>query len=231
MLSFCFFFTTAGSISCCQWAKWKGQKEKEDCKAYTVRLFVMWDWQHKICMSIHMLSLFFHEYLTPHWEFSMRLTLSNGGKALSAVSVSPFPWLSINHRFWQAESKDMNFKSQLDWNRTNKKTKNKNFIGHLTQNKKEQSRTGREILIVSHREVWRVQVHVNMDLCIYSLAVQMSGLLGGEGYRFKLTAAVQRCCLKVTGRLYASSQNNLDFMFKWHRLQAKNAFVSNGKWL
>lgn len=36
------------------------------------------------------------------------------------MPVSPFPWLSINHRFWQAESKDMNFKSQLDWNWTKK---------------------------------------------------------------------------------------------------------------
>lgn len=74
-------------------------------------------------------------------------------------------------------------------------------------------------------------MHVDMGLCFYSLAVQMSGSFGGEGYRFRLTAAVQRCCLKVTRRLYSSSQNNLDFTAKWHRLQAKienrNAFISH----
>lgn len=44
-------------------------------------------------------------------------------------------------------------------------------------------------------------MHVNMDLCIHSLVGQMSGLCGGEGYRFKTTAAVERCSLRVTGRL------------------------------
>lgn len=56
----------------------------------------------------------------------------------------------------------------------------------------EQSHTGGvDILIQSHREVWRVQVLVNIDLCIGSVAVQMLGLWGGEGYGFTLTAAVQ----------------------------------------
>lgn len=142
------------------------------------------------------------------------------------MPVSPFPWLSINHRLWQAESKDMNFKSQLDWNWTKKK-KSATWL----TTRKNKTTPGGEVLIKSHREVWRVQVHVDMGLCIYSLAAQMSGSFGGEGYRFRLTAAVQRCCLKVTRRLYASSQNNLDFTAKWHRLQAKkenrNAFISH----
>lgn len=56
----------------------------------------------------------------------------------------------------------------------------------------EQSHTrGGDILIQSHREVWRVQVRTNMDLCIGSTAVQMLGLCGGEGYGFTLAAAVQ----------------------------------------
>lgn len=48
------------------------------CKAYwryTVHLFAIWDWQHKICMLIHMLSLFRYEYLTlqPQWGYNVRL--------------------------------------------------------------------------------------------------------------------------------------------------------------
>lgn len=45
-------------------------------------------------------------------------------------------------------------------------------------------------------------MQVSMDLCIHSLMGQMPGLCGGGGWRFKLTADVERCCLKVMGRLH-----------------------------
>ena len=70
-----FLFTTAGrgvQVVVAFGQSEKGKKEKRRmmffyCKACwrcTVHLFTIWDWQHKICMLIHMLSLFCHEYLT-----------------------------------------------------------------------------------------------------------------------------------------------------------------------
>lgn len=101
LAGFFFFYTSREeSASSCLWVKWKGQKDSEGrcfyCTSYMVHLFSIWDWQHKLCMLIHMLSLFpwiFNTAATMRditWGFTLS---NNNGEVLSALPVSLFPRL------------------------------------------------------------------------------------------------------------------------------------------
>lgn len=146
------------------------------------------------------------------------------------MPVSLFPRLSqalrsINHSFWQAESKDTYSKSQLEWNWTKKKN---NFIGHLTQNMKEQSHTrGGNIDREPQRGV------ESSGACEYgSVHPWFGGADVGVMWRWRLQVQTHGSCAtmlfegyeKVASFVDASSQNNLDFMLKWHRLHAIKSF-------
>lgn len=191
----------------------KGKKRRAGrcfyCEAYwhyTVQRFAIWDWQHKICMLIHMLSLFPWIFNTPA---SLRVitpgfTLSNkSGEVLSAVPVSLIPWLSqalqsINHSFWQVESKGIDFKSELGLKSNQKET----FVGYLTQKHertkpiyggKYWSRATERCGKFRCRWVWICASRVWWDRCRGYVEVKVAGS--------NFTAAVEQCCLKVAGRL------------------------------